>query len=401
MSNKIDLYYLMHKNIKLAAISVLNDESVIDIKVNNDTIAKKHLPLLYGTNISKWLQQRGIPATRKGITKELGTVTPFQYMLKNRGLSLTDSYWLCPIEEANRVTWESINLYDNAFREQFSLDIDSDMLNIANKTNFIPSASLKGDLKKKWLIANNGSRVLVKGNYNDSCIQSISEVLATKIYDTQPYQVAHTRYQFIDITSDGQQIIGCVCKAFTRENLELITAYELLATTKKPNSINTFEWYKEILKRNNVADVDNFYDMQIMVDFIITNVDRHFTNFGVLRDADTLELVSVAPVYDSGNSLFYNKSNYIPVGKALLDIDVTSFKKKEVQLLSAVRNRSLLRVDALPTEGDVERLFEKDTFCSNERKERILRAYQKKKEYLVDFQNGADIWSYKYLKGLK
>ena len=46
-------------------------------------------------------------------------------------------------------------------------------------------------------------------------------------------------------------------------------------------------------------------DYQIMTDFIITNVDRHRGNFGILRDANNLRFISPVPIFDSGNSMFF------------------------------------------------------------------------------------------------
>lgn len=48
----------------------------------------------------------------------------------------------------------------------------------------------------------------------------------------------------------------------------------------------------------------------------------------------------VAPVFDTGNALFYNKE-IIPSGTNLLDIEVTSFREKEVDLLQYVTNKTL------------------------------------------------------------
>lgn len=77
---------------------------------------------------------------------------------------------------------------------------------------------------------------------------------------------------------------------------------------------------------------------QIITDFIISNSDRHLNNFGILRDSSSLKWVSYAPLFDSGNSMFY-KSSYIPVDRALLKLEVTSFRSKELQLLRYVTNR--------------------------------------------------------------
>ena len=45
----------------------------------------------------------------------------------------------------------------------------------------------------------------------------------------------------------------------------------------------------------------------LVLDFLICNQDRHFGNFGALRDAVTLDWLGMAPVYDSGTSLWQDK----------------------------------------------------------------------------------------------
>jgi hypothetical protein len=42
----------------------------------------------------------------------------------------------------------------------------------------------------------------------------------------------------------------------------------------------------------------------LVFDVIILNTDRHFGNFGLLVDNSTNEIVSVAPIFDNGLSLF-------------------------------------------------------------------------------------------------
>jgi len=44
----------------------------------------------------------------------------------------------------------------------------------------------------------------------------------------------------------------------------------------------------------------------ITLDYIIANEDRHFTNFGFVRNADTLDWLGAAPIFDSGTSLWHN-----------------------------------------------------------------------------------------------
>ena len=39
-------------------------------------------------------------------------------------------------------------------------------------------------------------------------------------------------------------------------------------------------------------------------DFVLANRDRHYRNFGVIRNVETLEVTGIAPVFDSGSCLW-------------------------------------------------------------------------------------------------
>lgn len=390
----LNSYFLMHKNRKLLAFSI-EGENVLDVRVNENE--KRFLPPSYRNDISRWLKDRGIPATRQGLTGAVRKTDTFNLMMANLGLSLTDTYWLNPV--GSGYAWEDVNFYTNDFRDTIVLDLTDNQNSIVGKTNFLPSASLRGDLAKKWLIDEDGTRVLVKGNYSDTCIQSLSEVLATKIYDMQPFRIDHAKYSLIKISSNGKEILGCKCPAFTDADSEFIPAIDIVNSSKRPNDMNYFQFYLFILKKQGL-DCQDFYDAEIMVDFIITNIDRHFNNFGVLRDTESLQFIKPAPVFDSGNSMFY-KMGCIPAGKKLLDIKVSSFYHKEVKLLSQVKNRGLIDTGCLPNADFVYNLFQKDLNLEEEKRLRIVQVYKDKIKFFEDFQNGANIWESSYLKDNK
>ncbi len=44
----------------------------------------------------------------------------------------------------------------------------------------------------------------------------------------------------------------------------------------------------------------------LTLDYIIANGDRHYNNFGFIRNAETLEWQGLAPIFDSGASLWHN-----------------------------------------------------------------------------------------------
>ena len=380
----VETYFLMYENQKVAVFSV---ENGIISKVQFSDSNLTYLPVGISTTeqLQRWITNRCIPFTRQGLNRELVTITPFEYMLQNMGLSLTDHYWICNIE--NVCTWESINLYVNDFKARYSLNISDDI-------NIVPSATLKGDLKKKWIIEQDGTRYLVKGNYNNTCRQSISEVLATEIHKRQN-KFMYTPYKFVRIKNDGTEVIGCACPNFTNINTEFVPAIDIVRYLKVPNNMSLYEFYIEVCKRYDL-DLRSYLEYQIMTDFIITNTDRHLNNFGIIRDSKTLKFLSYAPIFDSGNSMFYK--GYIPVGKKLLDIDVTSFTKKEVKLMSYVTNKDLVNISLLPSDDEVYNLLKVDETVNEETNERIVRAYNMKIKFLEDFQNGAKIWSYNYRK---
>ncbi len=396
------LYFLMHENDKLALFNY-EKLSINEIVINEKNIDK--LPLAetdkasLKASLMDWFMHRGIPATRHGIREQLANLTlesPVEYMLCNLGLSLTDHYWVCPGEK--KFTWEEIDSYTNEFQFRYSLDLSDDERSIAGKTNFVPSGSLKGDLKKKWIIDERGIRRLVKGNYGDSCRQSLCEVLATEIHRRQG-KFEYTPYELINISSDGQMIVGCECPNFTTIDTEFVPAIDILNSRKKSNSSNYYETYIQYCGAHG-ADTDYlraFMEYQILTDFIITNTDRHLNNFGMIRDSRTFRFIKPAPIFDSGNSMFYNTNN-IKTGDELLNIQVTSFRKFEVELLKYVTDPELVDTSRLPSEQEVRDLFLTDRSTDSETAVKLAKAYAKKVELLRELQAGIRIYSYDYLR---
>ena len=121
--------------------------------------------------------------------------------------------------------------------------------------------------------------------------------------------------------------------------------------------------------------VRSFLEYQILTDFILTNTDRHLNNFGVLRNTKTLEFVSMAPIFDSGNSMFWQNPR-LPERDDLTKIEVNSFRGKEMQLLDYVTNKSAVDSQLLPSCDELREIYEKDPLipCMDF----ILLGYQKK-----------------------
>ena len=82
-------------------------------------------------------------------------------------------------------------------------------------------------------------------------------------------------------------------------------------------------------------------------------------------------------------------------------MEVTSFVSKEVKLLQYVTDRGLVNTERLTDDNYMYDILSKDETSSEMEITKMVEAYRTKIKYFIDFQNGADIWSYKYLKSLR
>ena len=180
----------------------------------------------------------------------------------------------------------------------------------------------------------------------------------------------------------------------TTTELEFVSAYQLIKDIKVSNNTNSYE---EIIKQAmnygmEESEVRRHLEYTILTDFILSNTDRHFNNFGFLYNSEKRKLVSMAPIFDTGNALFYNKET-VPSGSNLLDISVVSFKEKEVDLLQYIKNKELVDTSKLcDFDLRVEQLLNEHTDMPNERAKKIANTVKQKLEYIVLFQEGKKIW---------
>lgn len=397
------IYYLMHRNDIVTTLSF--DEVTGNIISMGKRKNEELLPLggnRSSIDLRKWWERRAVPLKQGNISRLLianNIATPQNYLLQNLGLSLTDHYWINPADICYQ--WEEVNLFGNDFKDEFgefrfkdSFSAENMKINLRCRTTFYPSASLQGDLQKKWVLQE-GKRYLVKGNYGVSCQQSINEAIASMLHEKQG-KIPFTKYKLCDIEVADEAAIGCVCEDFCTENVEFIPAYEVLESEKKSNEQSEYEHFISICERHGISqkEVRAFLEYQILTDFVLTNVDRHLYNFGILRDSHTLKFVGMAPIFDSGNSLFWNRRS-VPKGEKLLNISVNSFKSKETDLLKYVKDVSGVNIEKLPSRQEVREFLMLDRHCA-QRADEILEGYRGKVDLLEKLQNGEKIYQYGY-----
>ena len=377
------IYSLMHRDDPVCAVGIdaVSGSIVRVAKPTNPEL----LPLggsVDSAMLKKWWQRRAVPMGQGNIQRileQIGIATPQEYLVKNLGLSLTDHYWIKPLDM--ELGWDNVNLFTNDFRDPVGeMQFGNEDVQELSVNAFSPSSSVQGELRKKWIITN-GKRCLIKGNHGGNSQECLNEVVATLLHKKQrkqPYVTYNT------MRLGNHQQIFCVCESFTSDKIELIPAIDIVESRKKDNAMSMYEHFITVCVAHGLGEtqVRAFLEYQILTDFVLTNTDRHLNNFGVLRDTKTLQFVAMAPIFDSGNSMFW-KSPKLPEYDDLVAVQVNSFRRTEKQLLGYVQDRGQMDVSKLPTEEEVRGVYALDPLipCVDS----ILLGYKKKIDLLNTF----------------
>ena len=380
-------YSLMHKNDKCGTI--LFDENIGRITEYHDD--RNGLSPYLGNcdikKIQKWWEMRAVPASRATMQQVINNANCLNtevYLAKNLGLSMTDTYWIKP--SGIDLSFDNVKFANLAAYSHGKIPYH-------NATSYDPNASLGGQMEKYWDLMHK-TPILVKESYKYYGQQSINEVFASIVHSRQPSNVEFVRYT-AEMTEDRG--VQCKCPAFTSENIELLSAYEIVESRKIQNSQALYDEYINICVENGIDynQIQEFMDYQTMTDFLITNTDEHLLNFGVLRDPNTMKLIGPAPIFDSGNSMFYSDGRKTPYTRAgILDIPITSFYKREEKLLGKVKNKTAVDLNSIPSAGEVKELYA-NAGIPEEKANVISKNYDTKAKMLSEFQRGKTISLYK------
>lgn len=313
-------------------------------------------------------------------------------MLSAYGLSLTDHYWMQPVDQ--ELYWKDLNFYENDFSDELgNLLTDSERIDLDdNISKFSPSSSVNGEMKKKWVIRD-GKRYLMKVNLSNYGQQAVNEKIACCLYERLGW-ANYVSYIVEKIVVDGEEYPCSLNPLFTSNETEFVSGYQLIKRYKIPNDISNYEAMIRLAVQYGMKeeDVRKQLEYTILTDFLLSNVDRHFSNFGFLYSAKDHRFIKMAPIYDNGNALFYDQE-IIPSGTNLLKIPVNSFCKREVDMLRYVKEKG--RIDLGKLDGfskEVEELLKFYTNMPMERIQAIARTVDQKSEYLRLFQQGKQIW---------
>lgn len=374
---------LMNKNMPVVELE-LDDDTATILKVLK-TYELDFLPVGIDAKsgipnkkeLNEWWFGRSIPASRSGIRtalEKLNIQHSEQLLLKCYGLSLSDQYWMKPMD--SELEWININFFDNNFSDDVGNILfgqpasqDIDLMSPCNTSD--------GWLKKKWKIIN-GKRCLIKAGSNPFMQEPINEVFGTRLHQ----RLGCKNYVSYNVLlEDG--IPYSVCENFIDTNTELVNAVSINRSIKKRSQYSSYEHFMNACEKLGIPGMKEFIDYMLVFDYLMANTDRHFGNFGAIRNVQTLEWIGPAPVFDSGTSLWHDKLTRAinPLG----EIETKPFYSNASRQMELVSDFSWVPFEELRNlKDDIREIFAPTEFIDEERIEVLSKAVTSRVEELQE-----------------
>lgn len=246
--------------------------------------------------IVKWLGKRVIPKNRQFVDEILKTLGLSVNNTKGiidacMGLSLNDSYWVVPADFDGK--FADYNLYENRFSEALSLVAYTGVVGSNEAFSTSPELTTNGMLRKAWRFVDYDGIYLYKGGTEGAANtgnEPYSEYYACQIAEAMGLPCVQYDLE------NWKGILASKCRLFT----DIDTAFVPIGRFLRKCSLKEcLDYYASL--------GEDFYEQlcsMLVFDSVIYNENRHFGNFGVLRDNHTGQIISPAPIFDNGLSLF-------------------------------------------------------------------------------------------------
>lgn len=267
---------------------ILMSENRPIARIENGTITdavEELLPLYLKRtrNVEGWIASRAIDAhrTNSRLLKRalrLRTTDDVQTALAVNAATVTDRYWFKP--DGSNAVYEDIRFKENYF-DQLALRGDPD--SFSRKPSRTPELTNTGSFEKCWKLIDGKWWMYKTGNSGEY----FSELFICKLGEKLGLYMAH--YEM-----DGQYIRSRDFTDGAAVNFEPIRALV--------DDDEDYENCFNVLSRLS-SDIARQYLILVWMDSVCYNMDRHTENFGLMRDVQTGEILSLAPNYDNNIAL--------------------------------------------------------------------------------------------------
>lgn len=267
--------------LKDCSVAVVKDGIIME---SSDTL----LPLYIKRtkNIEGWIASRAIDShrTNSRLLKKvlrLRAKDDVHTSLAVNAAMITDCYWFKP--ETSNATYDDIKFKENYF-DQLALRGDPD--SFSQRPSRTPELTNIGSFEKCWKLIDGKWWLYKRGNEKEY----FSELFICKLGEKLGLDMAH--YEMND---------EYICsKDFTNGGM---VNFEPISSLVDDNE--DYEYCFNILNAISSKIAEQYLTL-IWMDSICYNMHRHTENFGLLRDIDTGEIISLAPNYDNNVALISN-----------------------------------------------------------------------------------------------
>lgn len=272
-------YLIMSKNTPVAEWK--NNK----LTVLNDKLLPLYLKRVH--NADMWLETRAIDSHRANsrLLKKalrLQEKDDVSTVIHVNGATITDPYWIKPLD--SELMYDDVK-FDNDYFSRLALKGTYDSFNRAANSKYTrtPELTNVGSFEKCWKLID-GKWWMIKGtNHNEQFSEMFTYELGEALgMNMAHYEKGDKAVKSLDFT-DGGKIIFEAALSFMGDNDDYKSVVEKL---------------KEIC-----PEAIEDYIKMIFLDAVVANPDRHTANFGLMRDADSGELLGFAPCFDHNMAL--------------------------------------------------------------------------------------------------
>lgn len=248
-----------------------------------------------GEGIVRWLRRRTIPKNRTFVNEILGSLGLSVNDTKGiidvcKGLSLNDSYWVVPAGFTGK--FSEYNLYENRFSEALSLVAYTGAGYGDEVFSTSPELTTNGALPKAWRFIPGQGVFLYKGGStgaSNAGREAFCEHYASQVAECMGLNSVHYDLE------NWKGITASKCALFTNIDVSYVPVGELLAHGSLAECLRLYD--------SLGGSFGEELRSMLVFDALIYNEDRHFGNFGVLRDNRSGNIIAPAPIFDNGLSL--------------------------------------------------------------------------------------------------
>ena len=250
--------------------------------------------------VLRFLSNRVLPIDRENAKKLLNSLhlsqvqTPEErakISISYKALSLQDNYWVK--DEKQEIKWKDIDLRQNSLnRAVAQIALHGQNLTINGRVDNTPEVSTQGAYAKCWKRDNGKLWLYKRGDHGDK--ESRVEVEVSRLLDKT--NVNHLKYY--DASSDG--IYCCKCECMSSQDISMLSGDDYILYCEAKG----VDWRNSLIR----LDPENFYQM-LVIDYLISNPDRHTLNWGLFYNCNTMELLGLHLLYDNNNAFDLNLMN--------------------------------------------------------------------------------------------